>query len=122
MILGKVARIVSDKEVVLNVGSHDGVKTNMEFVIYAEGDHILDPETGEDLGAIETVKSRVAIVHVMERMSRAETSTYEVTIDDDYRWGERTETRHYRLNVEGSDIRPLDEDLTVRIGDSVKSV
>jgi hypothetical protein len=122
MILGKVARIISDKEVILNIGSVDGVAEDMEFVVYVEGDHIFDPETKEDLGPIETVKSRVTIVHVMERMSRAETSTYEIKIDDDFYDYERFETRHYRLDVESSDLEPLEEDYTVRIGDSVKSV
>jgi hypothetical protein len=123
MILGRVARIISEKEVVLNVGSDDGVTEGMEFVIYAEGDHIFDPQTGEDLGPIETVKSRVTVAHVMEKMSRAKTSTYEVTIDDDqYYEGDRIEIRHYRLDVEDSDLKKFEEDFTVRVGDTVRSI
>jgi hypothetical protein len=71
MIYGKVARIVSSEEVIINVGQEDRVTSGMEFVIYAEGDHITDPGTSEDLGAIEFVKGRVVVTHVMPKMSRA---------------------------------------------------
>lgn len=131
MIMGKLARILSDEEVVLNVGSEDGVEEDMEFVIFSESDHILDPETGDDLGAIETVKGRVKVYHVMEKMSRATSLTYQVRVPSPY---ERTflgvgrllqpsyETRTSKLEVLEDQVRPLKEDLVVRIGDKARSV
>ena len=130
MIIGKVARILNESELILNVGRLDDVKWGMEFVIYSESEHVLDPETGEDLGAIETVKGRVKTTHVMEEMSRAKTSTYQVAVPSPYSveaigrsiFGQRTETRRYKLQVHQDDVMPIDEDLTVRIGDKVRSV
>ena len=131
MITGKVARILGDEEVVLNVGSEDGVEEDMEFVIFSESDHIIDPDTGEDLGAIEIVKGRVKVYHVMEKMSLARTLTYQVRVPSPY---ERAflgmgrllapdyETRASKLEVLEDQVRPLEEDLGVRLGDKVRSV
>lgn len=131
MITGKVARILGDEEVVLNVGSEDGVEEDMEFVIFSESDHIIDPDTGEDLGAIEIVKGRVEVYHVMEKISRARTLTYQVRVPSPY---ERTflgmgrllapdyETRRRKLQVGEDQVSPLDEDLAVRVGDKGRSV
>lgn len=141
MIIGKVARILSDEEVVLNVGSEDGVKAGMEFVIFSGSDHIIDPETGEDLGAIEIVKGRVGVYHVQDKISLARTLTYQV------RWPSlleayeaaarqighigsislplvesRIETRRRKLKVPEDQVSPLAEDLIVRVGDKVRSV
>jgi hypothetical protein len=127
MILGQIARILSETEVVLNVGSLEQVKENMEFVIFSEGENITDPETGQDLGPIETVKGRLKVTHVMENMSRAKTLTYEVGA-----WGSQsalsralygaTETRRQKLQVQDGQVEPIKEDLTVQVGDMVRSL
>ena len=132
MIIGKVARIMSDEEVILSVGSEHGVKENMEFVIFSESDHVYDPETGEDLGAIEIVKGRVRVCHVMDKMSRARTLTYQVhvpSLPETVKWlgsalysEPRVETRRRKLKVPEGQVQPLAVDLVVRIGDKVRSV
>ena len=136
MITGKVARILSDEEIILNVGSDDGVKEDMEFVIFSESDHVYDPETGADLGAIETVKGRVKVYHVMDKMSRARTLTYQVRVPSMQSALETTaslisrlafseshiETRRRKLKVGEGQVRPLTEDLVVSTGDKARSV
>jgi len=131
MIVGAVARILSDKEVILSVGSDDGVKQDMEFVIFSEGDHITDPETEEDLGAIETIKGRVTVYHVQQKMSRAKTRTYQVTVPSPYQlksatlFGDivaHTETRRSVLEVDEQDIAPIKDELVVKVGDRVRSI
>ena len=127
MINGKIARILSDKEVVLNVGEESGVKAGMKFVIYEESDHIIDPETGEDLGALEIVKGRIVVNHVMPKISNAESETY--TVSTSYSGLAAaaflvggTETRRRKLQVEESDIKPVKENKNVKNGDLVRSV
>jgi hypothetical protein len=127
MIQGKVARIPNDEEVVLNIGRQHGVKEDMEFVIYQESDHIVDPETHEDLGAIELVKGRVKVFHIMDRMSRARTILVEDYSPQTFAaarmlyGGERT-FRRTKLTVAEGQISPLLEDRAVRVGDLVRSV
>ncbi len=69
---GRVARIVDENTVIVNRGEAHGVKRGMKFVIFAEGDEVTDPETGESLGRWEVVKGYVSVVHVQERMSICE--------------------------------------------------
>jgi len=133
MITGKIARILSDEEVVLNVGDEDGVTEGMEFVIFSisEADRIIDPETGADLGAIETTKGRVKVHHVQNKMSRARTLTYQVQTPypaESFRLmvsgflGDTVETRRRKLQVAQDQVSEFHEDLVVRIGDNVRSV
>jgi len=68
-ITGKVAKIVDESTVVINVGSKDGVKEAMRFLIVAEGDEVKDPDSGEVLGKWEIVKGRVVVSHAQERLA-----------------------------------------------------
>ena len=68
-VTGRVARILSDERVVINCGSSHGVKTGDRFVVFAEGDEVKDPETGQPLGRIEIVKAHVVAAHVQEKMT-----------------------------------------------------
>lgn len=70
-ITGRVARIVDETRLMLNVGSAHGVKPGMHFVVFEEGEDVTDPETGESLGKMELVKAEVVVEHVQERMSLA---------------------------------------------------
>ena len=67
---GYVARLITDDELAINLGSRDGVKKGMIFSILDEAtENIPDPITGEDLGSIERVKAQVTITGVSERLS-----------------------------------------------------
>lgn len=75
-IRGKVARILTSRDMVINVGSKSGVVVGMRFeVMDTKGKDIQDPDTGELLGSIERPKVRVEVSKVQERLSVA--STYE---------------------------------------------
>ena len=73
-IRGKVARILNSRDLVINVGSRDGVVVGMYFdVLDPKGEDIKDPDTGEVLGSVERPKIRVQVVKVQERLSVAST-------------------------------------------------
>ena len=129
MIQGKIVRILSETEVVLNVGFAAGVQDDMEFVIYATAGEIVDPDSGNSLGELETVKGRVKVHHVMERISRARTLTYEARQPSIYdalamhsMFGVRTVTQRRELNIAKGESQPVSEDTTVHVGDLVRSV
>lgn len=64
-IRGKVAAILSKREVILNVGSEDGVEVGTQFVILnSKGIDVTDPDTGEVLGTVEVPKTVVKVVRV----------------------------------------------------------
>ncbi len=75
---GRVAQILTSREVAINLGEDDGVKLGMYFdILHEEGQDIEDPETGETLGNIDRPKVRVKVTHVQGRLSLA--STYRKT-------------------------------------------
>ena len=74
LIRGKVARILTSRQLALNIGSQHGVTIGMKFdVLDPKGDDITDPDSGERLGSLYRPKVRVQIIEVQERLSVAET-------------------------------------------------
>ena len=65
---GLVAEIISDRKVVLNKGSQDGISDGDKFVVFRLGQEIHDPKTGESLGILEEIKGKGKVIHVQERM------------------------------------------------------
>ncbi|MHA7176179.1 hypothetical protein ACX80D_05945 [Arthrobacter sp. Sr24] len=73
-ISGKVAEVVSDRELILNRGKNHGVRKGMYFnILDPKTIGIKDPETGEDLGGIKRVKITVVAVEVAENITLAQT-------------------------------------------------
>jgi hypothetical protein len=73
-IRGLVAEVVSDRELILNRGSDDGVEEGMYFaVLNPDTIAVTDPESGEDLGGIKVVKITVQAVEVGPRLTLART-------------------------------------------------
>jgi hypothetical protein len=70
---GKVASVLNERELVINVGERDGVRRGMRFAVLAGATEIPDPDTGESLGTIDRTKVRVQAVHVQERLSICQT-------------------------------------------------
>jgi hypothetical protein len=81
-IRGRVARIISTRELALNIGSEHGVKVGMKFdVMDPKGQDIEDPDQpGKILGSLDRSKKRVEVVEVKERLSLARTRSYHVNV------------------------------------------
>jgi len=72
-IRGQVAKLVNEEELIINRGKEAGVVSGMTFwVMDPSTEHILDPETGEDLGGVPRTKVRVMVTSVGSRVSLAE--------------------------------------------------
>jgi hypothetical protein len=74
---GYILKILSPSKVVINLGRQQGITKGMKFVIYDEGDMIIDPKTGKPIEKLELVKGEVEVIHVQENMSTAESYTIE---------------------------------------------
>ena len=118
LIHGKIAKILSQREIALNVGKAHGVEIGMLFdILSSDGLAIKDPDTGEFLGSLEAQKARVRIARVYDKFSVAATyrtkrvnANRRPTPSDDLntklnalfeppRWVDRHET----LKIKGSD-------------------
>lgn len=69
-LVGRVAMVLNERELAINIGATDGVEIGMKFKVLAdEPTEILDPETDELLGSIDREKVRVQAREVQERFS-----------------------------------------------------
>lgn len=68
--VGKVVKILDSYRVVINFGK-DIAKKGQKFIIYDEGEEIMDPDTKVSLGKLEILKATVEIEHVQEKFSIA---------------------------------------------------
>jgi hypothetical protein len=67
---GKVAEIISDRDLVINRGKVDGVTVGMQFrILHSRGAAIKDPDTQEIIGQVEIDKTVVKITSVDERIA-----------------------------------------------------
>jgi hypothetical protein len=135
IINGKVAAIIDDTTLVLNVGYRQGVREGMVFVIFAEHGEIADPETGEGLGKWEMVKARVAVTHVQERLCTVRAPVVqEERVTDGTRplsalmvehslghYGGRGEGWQ-RLQVRAADLGGRPQSQPISVGDGARSV
>jgi hypothetical protein len=129
MIQAKVARILSPTCVILSAGLQEGVREGMVFVIYQLGDPIIDPETHESLGQLEHIKGRVKVYHVQEKLCHASTfSRTETRVINPFEFAglealrprKIEETVFEQLKVDSAVA--VQTDLTVRVGDLVRSI
>lgn len=75
---GRVAKILTARELVINVGSESGVKAGQKFVVLGACPiEIRDPDTNEKLGMIDREKTRVQATEVFQKCSICR--TYRVT-------------------------------------------
>ena len=131
VISGKVAAIIDDSTLVLNVGLEDGVSEGMAFAVFAEYQDILDPDSGASLGKWEMVKARVVVTHVQERMCTAsaplvapeESSSRTLSammVEHSFgRYGRRDEERE-RLDVRTADISGQPRMQPIAVGDGAR--
>ena len=73
-IRGVVAKIVSDREVILNRGTESGlIPGQYVIVIDPTTQSVPDPETGEDLGGLKRIKAVLRVVESTAKLSLAKT-------------------------------------------------
>jgi hypothetical protein len=71
---GKVAKILTARELVINRGSAEGVKQGMKFeVLDPKVEDVTDPDTGASLGGIDRPKVRVEVTRLAEHLAIART-------------------------------------------------
>lgn len=67
---GKVAQVISERDLAINRGSEDGVHAGMRFKILGpEPAEVRDPDTDEVLGMVEIAKVEVEAVTVFEKFT-----------------------------------------------------
>ncbi|WJL97212.1 FlgT C-terminal domain-containing protein [Microbacterium sp. ET2] len=68
--VGKVATIIRDTEIALNIGSADGVEEGDTVLLYRDVT-VTDPDSGEILGSVRYPKVRMTVTSVEPRFAVA---------------------------------------------------
>lgn len=79
IIIGKVVKVLSDTEIVIDKGSEDGVKDNNRFLIYYLGEEIFD-ENKKNLGKLEYVCGEGKVKHIQPKMTTIVSDKYKKKI------------------------------------------
>ena len=70
LLSGKVAAILNERELVINIGAGSGVRLGIKFkVLSDQPTDIYDPDTKEKIGVLDREKVRVKVVDVQENLS-----------------------------------------------------
>lgn len=117
----KIIKIISDKKVVVNAG-HLDVKKNDQLEIYLIGEEVIDPETGEVLGTLDTIKAYLIVTDVYDKMCLCENATKNSTMSAFFDVAAQFSANlPRRLNVDSTQISGgLSEDIKIVIGDLVR--
>lgn len=82
-IVGKVARVNSDRELVINRGAEHGVGVDEYFYVRGDLIEIKDPDSGDVLGEVTPIKAVVQVREVGEKFCIARTfRTRRVKVDE----------------------------------------
>lgn len=73
---------ITGSQIYINSGGADGEKKGNTYVIYRQGEEMLDPDTGESLGSEEEQIGTAKVVKVSPKYSIAETKARGVTKKD----------------------------------------
>lgn len=65
----RVVKIIDNQSLVINAGSSDGVKKDQKLVVFVPGEEVIDPQTKESLGTLDTIKCYLNVADVYEKMS-----------------------------------------------------
>ena len=129
LLVGKVAQLLNERQIVINIGRLDGVEEGMRFAVLADKPiDVLDPDTGRSLGTLEPEKVRVEATQVHDRMSVC--TTYETKLVGSITFFDLAQTfaptrrvpRTLSSRAEGYPALLSPEDSYVKIGDRVRQL
>jgi hypothetical protein len=128
-IRGKVAKVLNDREVVINRGKDHGVELGTRFKLL-ETVEIQDPDTRDGIGTITREKIRFMVVHLQPSMSIARTyETHTFGSSSASQTAERLlQSIRPQASMQRTDVKRIrpagdsDEPVLVEIGDIVDEV
>ena len=115
---GKIIKILDDKRVIVNLGYNEGVKKDMKFIIYDEGEEIIDPESYISLGKREIMKHKIKAIHIQEKFSIMVSDVWVKSIIDKlFDSGIATQKK---FSLKGDADKDKETNLYVKVGDFVR--
>lgn len=118
-IIGKVAKILTEYEIALNIGSDHGVVQGMNFVISSSKMPVIDPDSKANIGTVSIEIARVKIYQVFAKFSLAETyGSSSVSLP--YPSVFKHSSSRKKLNVKPDDLAEFNS--AIEVGNTVKQI
>ena len=73
----KVADIITNTKIVLNIGSDDGASCGDIYQIFTLGKEIIDPDTGDALEKVEIIRGVGKVTHVQKKICTIDSNEFE---------------------------------------------
>jgi len=137
---GKVAKILDEYSIVINVGRDNDVVNGMVFVVFVQSDdEVKDPDSGEVLGKLEHVKDYIIVSHVQDKFSICVAGEKEASSKEHESHGAQTlsgammaesmtarpgggRVSNEKLNVNTSQVTGVPQLGPISVGDMVRAV
>jgi hypothetical protein len=137
---GKVARILDEYSIVINVGRNNGVVNGMVFAVFVQSDEeVKDPDSGKALGKLENIKEHVFVAHVQDKFSTCVAGEKDTPCGEHESLGAQTlsgammaesmtarpgnsSISNEKLNVNTSQITGVPQLSPISVGDMVRAV
>ncbi|WP_182629438.1 hypothetical protein [Clostridium chromiireducens] len=117
----KVIKIISDTKILINAGANFNLKVGDSLDILTVGEEIIDPDTKQSLGTLDTIKATVEIVTIYPKMALCQKVEYEAKTMVEVLSSTMNVKKVRRLEIDPSEISGgLSSDFTIRIGDLVR--
>ncbi len=137
---GKVAKILDEYSIVINVGRDNDVVNGMVFVVFVQSDdEVKDPDSGEALGKLEHVKDYIFVSHVQDKFSTCVAGEKEASAGEHESQGAQTlsgammaesmtvrpgggRISSEKLNINASQVTGVPQLGSISVGDMVRAV
>ncbi|MCI3029832.1 hypothetical protein LMF32_12335 [Desemzia sp. C1] len=122
-----VVKIIDEYKLVINTGSNHDVKKGDIAEIFAIGEEVTDPSTGDSLGTMDIIKDELLVTIVYPNMSICEkekkiTQVGATMTSISQAFAGQTISNPQKIRINPEDISGgfEEQDLTIRIGDPVR--
>lgn len=122
----RVIEILDEYSILINYGAEDGATENDKIRIVSIGPEVIDPETNETLGTLDSIKSTLTIVTAYNKFSlckKVEVATKNILANPLSQFQTTSKTTK-SLNIDKSSIsnKKAPDDDVIKIGDKVEII
>lgn len=120
----RVIEILDEYSILINYGNDEGACEGDEIRIISTGPEVKDPETGETLGTLDSIKSELTIVTTYNKFSlckKIEITTNNILTNPLSQF-QTTSTQAKPLDIDKSSIsnKQIPNDTVINVGDLVE--
>lgn len=120
----RIIKIIDEYNVIVNAGTNEDIKEKDKLEVFIKGEVIKDPDTGEDLGTLDTIKTKLIVKQLFPKFCVC--GNPETFVRNSFTIGISpllaSKEEEKRLNIDSTQISGgfKDSDMKIKIGDLVR--